>query len=238
MASGLTARQLTGRDESHLVTLADGQRLQADAAAAFEALRSDARAAGFDLAIGSAYRSYARQLAIWNGKAAGERPVHDDAGNPVVLAGLSDARKLDAILRFSAIPGTSRHHWGTDMDVYDAAAVPADYRLQLSPVEVARGGVFDPLHCWLDDVIAAGRSRDFFRPYDRDRGGVAPERWHLSFAPLSTACAADCRDEVYRAAWDADPAQPGLSLRRAIEADWPAIRRRYIEVPADGPAST
>ncbi|MAT95003.1 MAG: peptidase [Halioglobus sp.] len=238
MASGLTARQLTGQDESHLVTLADGQRLQADAAVAFEALRADARAAGFELAIASAYRSYARQLAIWNGKVAGERPVHDDAGDPVRLAGLSDARKLDAILRFSAIPGTSRHHWGTDLDVYDAGAVPADYRLQLSPVEVAPGGVFDALHCWLDEVIAAGCGHGFFRPYDRDRGGVAPERWHLSFAPLSAACAADCRDEVYRAAWDADPAQPALLLRRAIEADWPALRRRYIEVPERGPASS
>ena len=38
-------------------------------------------------------------------------------------------------MRWSAIPGSSRHHWGTDLDVYDAAAVTPDYQVQLTPQE-------------------------------------------------------------------------------------------------------
>ena len=38
------------------------------------------------------------------------------------------ASECDAILLWSALPGASRHHWGTDFDVFDRAAVPPDYR--------------------------------------------------------------------------------------------------------------
>ena len=123
MARQLNPRQLTGREETHLVELPSGHRLQAAAATAFTALQRDARAAGFDLAIASSFRSYSRQLAIWNGKAGGLRKVHDDAGHEVDINALAAPERLRAILRFSAIPGTSRHHWGTDLDVYDAAAL-------------------------------------------------------------------------------------------------------------------
>ena len=63
--------------------------------------------------------------------------MHDDAGRAVVLAHLSPLEQLQAILRFSALPGTSRHHWGTDLDVYDAAVIAA--RLSATAI-AARGG--------------------------------------------------------------------------------------------------
>ncbi|NIM47861.1 MAG: D-alanyl-D-alanine carboxypeptidase family protein, partial [Gemmatimonadales bacterium] len=86
-------------------------------------------------------------------------------------------------LRWSALPGASRHHWGTDLDVYDLAARPEGYEVELIPEEVDAGGMFGPLHEWLDGRIAADAAFGFFRPYERDRQGVAPERWHLSYAP-------------------------------------------------------
>ncbi len=227
----LTADQLTGRDERHLVELAGGHRLQPAAAAAFALLRADAREAGFDLAIASSYRSYARQRLIWNGKAGGERPVHDDNGNPVPVLTLDAAERIRVILRFSALPGTSRHHWGTDLDVYDAAAVPAGYVLQLSPQEVAPGGPFDPLHRWLDARMAAGDSHGFYRPYGIDRGGVAPERWHLSYAPLAASCGGRVTAALLRDCWECDP-QP-LLLRKELETRLPELLARYVEVPDD-----
>jgi len=234
--------QLTGRDESHLVQLPCGHRLQDEVARAFAALQVDARREGFDLAIASSYRSFARQLAIWNGKASGARPVHDDLGQPVEMAALPAREQLHAILRYSAIPGTSRHHWGTDLDVYDLAAVPADYTVQLSPREVAAGGVFEPLHRWLDERMAAGESRGFYRPYASDRGGVAPERWHLSYAPLSTGCATLLTGELLTgelltgelltSSWDCQQVgDQGLLLRDEIAAALPDIMARYIVVP-------
>ena len=232
MPTSLTPRQLTGLDDSHLVTLPDGHRVQHAVAEALCALQADARQAGFELAIASSFRSFARQLAIWNGKARGERPVFDDADRRLTLASLTPEEQLHAILRFSAIPGTSRHHWGTDLDVYDASAVPADYAVQLSLSEVTAGGPFEALHTWLDARMAAGESYGFFRPYGLDRGGVACERWHLSFAPLSVACAAQLQVELVRASWD-DTTAGELLLRSELERSLAATLQRYVSVPDD-----
>jgi LAS superfamily LD-carboxypeptidase LdcB len=233
MARALNRRQLTGLDETHLVTLADGHRLQSEVARAFTALQSDARNAGFELSIASSFRPFCRQLAIWNGKAAGTRPIHDDQGRPISIERLSRTEQLHAILRYSAMPGTSRHHWGTDLDVYDSAAVPSDYPLQLSPGEVAAGGVFDRLHCWLDARLAAGESHGFFRPYGKDRGGVAPERWHLSYAPLSVACAAQFSSATLAFCWGCEEVEGEILLKEEVDADLTQIMARYVAVPED-----
>jgi LAS superfamily LD-carboxypeptidase LdcB len=230
MPRELNPRQLTGLDDSHLVTLPDGHRLQAEVARAFADLREDAREAGFELAIASSHRSFARQLAIWNGKAGGDRPVYDDSDRPVPLAELPAAQRLHAILRFSALPGASRHHWGTDLDVYDASAVAPDYKVRLSVREVTEGGPFAAFHQWLDARMVAGESRGFYRPYNEDRGGVAPERWHLSHAPASAPCAGKLTAEVLLTCWD--ESEP-LLLRDEIEADLAAILARYVTVPGN-----
>lgn len=224
----LTRRQLTGLDDSHLVPLPGGHHLQAPAAAAFADLQRDARAAGFELAIASSFRCFARQLAIFNDKARGLRPVHDDRGLAVTLSQLAPSRRLHAILRYSALPGASRHHWGTDLDVYDAAAAGPGYRVRLTPCEVAPGGIFDDLHCWLDGRIAAGACRGFYRPYAEDRGGVAPERWHLSYAPLAGGCAAQLTGGLLRECWDREPDAAPLQLREEIDAVLEEIVARYL----------
>ena len=234
MARKLNARQLTGRDDSHLVDLPQGHRLQVEVAAAFANLQADAREHGFDLAIASSFRSFSRQLTLWNRKASGERPVHDDQGCNIAMADLSPTEQLHAILRFSAIPGSSRHHWGTDLDVFDGNALPGSYELQLSPEEVATGGMFDPLHCWLDARMAAGESHGFYRPYGRDRGGVAMERWHLSYAPLSLACAELLDTALLQSCWNCEEQSEALLLRREIDAQLPQLIERYVTVPDDG----
>ncbi len=229
----LSARQLAGLDDSHIHWR---ERLGLTLACwdAFDALQRDAEAAGFSLRIASAFRDFERQRAIFNAKADGHRMVHDDAGQIVDLAALTPDEKLQAILRFSALPGLSRHHWGTDLDVFDAAAVPDDYEVQLSPQEVADDGVFAGLHAWLDMRIADGAAHGFFRPYDKDRGGVAPERWHLSYAPESREC---------MAAFDGDSMadvladHPVAMMDRVVEA-LPALIERYVQRVAPAPAST
>ena len=221
-------RQLLGLDDGHLVAAPGDGRLHPAAAAALAALCADARSAGFDLAIASAWRSYARQLAIWNGKLSGRRPVHDDRGEPVAMTALSARQQLAAVLRFSALPGTSRHHWGTDVDIYDAAALPAGAGPALTPAEVAPGGVFDALHCWLDRRIAAGRSHGFYRPYAEDHGAVAPERWHLSYAPLARRLAPRVTPSLLRVAWD-EGGEP--ALLPALAAELPEILERYVALP-------
>jgi LAS superfamily LD-carboxypeptidase LdcB len=160
-------------------------RLQAEVIDAYQQLRGDAAQAGFDLRIASGFRDFSRQLVIWNGKVDGSRPIVDDAGRVIDPQGLAAWRCVQYILRFSALPGTSRHHWGTDMDVFDKAAMPADYQLQLTVAETRDTGPFAELHRWLDERITADKSYGFFRPYAQDLGGVSPEPWHLSYAPLA-----------------------------------------------------
>jgi LAS superfamily LD-carboxypeptidase LdcB len=220
----LSARQLTGQVESHLEYRDEGRALQAPCWKAFEQLQNAASSAGFDLQIASAFRSFDRQLGIWNSKARGERPVHDDQGVGIDLGPLEPLEKIRAILRFSALPGASRHHWGTDLDVFDAAAVSADYQLQLSPAEVAPDGVFAALHAWLDTRIATGSAFGFQRPYSRDAGGVAPERWHISYAPL----AADYPLALTVAVLETALLDSGLELLQPVLEQLPEIHRRYV----------
>lgn len=162
---------LTGRTEKHVVIYKDKHRLHPEALEAFLKLQRSALAAGFQLEVVSSFRDYARQVAIW------QRKVTE-------LTTLPPDEIIESILRWSALPGTSRHHWGTDIDIFDAKKMQAK-DVQLIPEESATGGAFYELHQWLDEELRAGRAQGFYRPYHEDRGGVSPEPWHLSFAPLA-----------------------------------------------------
>lgn len=162
-----------------------GVLLNEYAADAFIALQTRASAAGFQLSVASSFRSYERQLAIFNGKWRGERQVLDDFDRALIRQDYSEEQWLHRILRFSALPGTSRHHWGTDIDIFDPRRIPVGESLQLIPSEYRNGGIFEDLTQWLDERIAADDCEGFFRPYDRDRGGVSEEPWHLSYEPVA-----------------------------------------------------
>ena len=188
-SGSLDPRSPVGRTESHLCSPADAEILSArvhdEVVEPFRQLQDQARRAGFELEILSGFRSFDRQLSIWNRKARGELPVLDSRAEPMNISKMGSEELVFAILRWSALPGASRHHWGTDLDVFDSVAKPADYEIELVPEEVESGGMFGPLHDWLDERISSSSSFGFFRPYDRDRNGVAPERWHLSHAPTA-----------------------------------------------------
>jgi LAS superfamily LD-carboxypeptidase LdcB len=175
--------ELTGRARTHVVQRDDlNAALHPDALEAFLAMKAHAAGEGIDIAITSAFRDFEAQQRIWNLKWGGQRTLYDAGGHPREHATLNSDELLDAILCWSALPGASRHHWGSELDVVDRAAMPAGYRVQLLPSEVSPGGIFHPLHCWLD----AHMSRyGFFRPYRTFRGGVHPEAWHLSYAPVA-----------------------------------------------------
>ena len=76
--------------------------------------------------------------------------------------------------------------------------------------------------------MAADQSQGFFRPYDIDRGGVAPERWHLSYAPLSTRCESVCDKTVLEPALAAG----NIALWNSVRKEWDELMRRYVAVPA------
>jgi LAS superfamily LD-carboxypeptidase LdcB len=193
---------VVGQSESHLCDASDTAALSESVHRAvvepFRALQALAAEPGFDVAILSGFRSFDRQLSIWNRKARGELTVLDSEARPLTIATLTDRELVFAILRWSALPGASRHHWGTDIDVYDAAARPQGYEIELVPAEYEGEGMFAPFSAWLDDRIANRTSFGFFRPYDRDRSGIAPERWHLSYGPLAAEFARMLSIELLR----------------------------------------
>jgi LAS superfamily LD-carboxypeptidase LdcB len=175
--------ELTGRARTHIVEMQQPHcMLHYEAVVSFLAMRDAAASDGIDLVARSSFRDFDTQVLIWNRKWQGERPIFDRLGRELDRAKLADPDVVDAILCWSAVPGGSRHHWGSDVDVIDAAAVPSGYSVQLVPEEYASDGIFAKLSTWLE---ANMKSFGFFRPYRTDRGGVSPEPWHLSYAPVS-----------------------------------------------------
>ena len=224
----LNSLELTGRAATHVreaPTL--GARLHPQAIDAVNALRAASAAAGIDLAIASSFRDFSRQGAIWNGKYRGERPLLDRAGGLLDAAALSEPERVRSILIWSALPGASRHHWGSDFDVYDRAAVPGDYRPELTVAEFTGQGPFLRLNEWLGANLA---DYGFFRPYGTDRGGVHPEPWHLSYAPIAAPALQALTLEVLEDA----VSNSDLAGREHVLAQLPAIYERYV-VSVDTP---
>ncbi|BET61866.1 M15 family metallopeptidase [Yersinia pseudotuberculosis] len=194
----LTPQMLTGLSTDHLVVLSGAHRLQPQAAEAFQAMQQAAKVAGFDLQPASTFRDFGRQLAIWNGKFRGEQPVLDQDSQPIDIFSLDTAARCEAILRWSALPGTSRHHWGSDLDIYDPSRLPTGEKLQLEPWEYDAGGYFYPLTQWLSAHMA---EFGFYRPFATDNGGVAVEPWHLSYRPLAEQAEHLLTPKILLAAW-------------------------------------
>ena len=227
----MNALELTGRSRTHVIDL-DPPRcsLHFEAVASFLAMRDAAAAEGIDLQAISSHRDFERQLTLWNRKWRGERPLYSRDGRLLDHSTLSDNEKVDAILSWSAIPGGSRHHWGSDIDVIDAAAMPAGYQVQLLPVEYAPDGVFARLTAWLDRNMARF---GFFRPYGSDRGGAGVEPWHLSYAPVANEAIEALSLSVLRAAI----AQGDMLGKDAVLDRLPEIYTRFI-LAVDPPVAT
>lgn len=222
---------LVGLDESQLVPSGFGAaRVHRGIRPALHQLSQAARAQGFELHIASGYRSFERQCAIWNAKAQGAKPVLDDAGHPLDPLALTAVERIHAIMRWSALPGASRHHWGTDIDVYDGSRLAEGESVQLTQAETEGDGPFAAFHQWLSDYLAGDENPGFYRPYDRDRGGVAPEPWHLSFAPLA--------NRYYRgmtvALLQETLESRDVALKRELLPLLPELVTRYVQVP-EGP---
>jgi LAS superfamily LD-carboxypeptidase LdcB len=214
--------QLTGRDRGHLVELAEPRcALHRAAVRPFVAMRDAALHDGFDLFPVSSFRDFGRQRAIWNAKFRGERPAQDRDGRPVDMGTLDPGARVETILLWSALPGASRHHWGTDVDVADGRVMAAGYSPRLEVAEYRRGGPFAALSDWLGQNM---RRFGFYRPYTRRGRGVQPEPWHLSYAPVARVALARMSTALLEQAI----AGSGVDGEEEILARLPAIRARYV----------
>jgi LAS superfamily LD-carboxypeptidase LdcB len=211
----VTPAELTGTSRGHIVDLAHPQcALHGYVVAPFSNLRNAAAADGFDLVPVSSFRDFARQLAIWNRKFERAAPLPPE-------------ERIAAILQWSALPGASRHHWGTDLDLIDGKAAASGYRVQLIPDEFVPPGPFAPLAGWLE--VNAPRF-GFFRPFRGILSGVRSEPWHFSFAPVAERARRELTCEMLREALQAAPLLGKeqvlerlgeLHARYVASIDWP-----------------
>lgn len=185
----MTADQLTGQSESHLIEVMVGQKnfsVHPYVKQDLLALKQSADAAGFNFNIASGFRSFEKQLSIWNKKMSGELLIRDENNQPLDSHQLTVEQKVRSILLWSALPGASRHHWGTDFDVFDRNALPPHTGLKLEPWEYLHDHQHS-FYLWLKENI---EKHGFFFPYPQGGSGVAFEPWHISHRVTAKQCLA------------------------------------------------
>lgn len=145
--------------------------LRSEAHEAFVRMKRAAYQDGIDIKVVSSYRSYDRQRTIFERKYI----QYTDEG-------MEPLEAIDKIIEYSTIPGTSRHHWGTDADLIDASK-PTEGDV-LDPAKFAEGQPFYDFKKWMDTHSEAYGFYLVYTDHPRRRG-FKYEPWHYSYAPLS-----------------------------------------------------
>jgi LAS superfamily LD-carboxypeptidase LdcB len=180
----ISAQQILGLNDKHVVYIDDKHQLQPLVIDTFTQMQQAAKLEGHDLQLVSSFRSFSKQASIWNRKWKGDLKLNTLDNKVLDTASLNDIQKMHAILLWSALPGGSRHHWGTDCDVFDRTKVEAcETQFELVSREYEGDGPCADLAKWLQTNAA---TFGFERPYAEYVGGVATEPWHLSYSPIAS----------------------------------------------------
>lgn len=148
----------------------EGMVLQAEAYEAFKLMHQAAQQDGIKLVIKSATRNFNYQRRIWEGKWTGSRKVE---GKNLSKSIPDPRQRALKILENSSMPGSSRHHWGTDIDLN---AFTNDY---------FRQGKGKREYEWLQANAARFGFCQTYTLKNGQRTGYNEERWHWSYLPLS-----------------------------------------------------
>jgi LAS superfamily LD-carboxypeptidase LdcB len=142
-----------------------------DAVAAFVRMAEAAAVNGYKLKVVSAFRSFDDQKQIWEDKWNGKTLVD---GRKLPSSTPDPKARALKILEFSSMPGTSRHHWGTDFDLNS---------LQNSYFKTRDG---KRIYDWL---VAHAPDYGFCQVYSDKTGGrtgYEEEKWHWSYMPIAS----------------------------------------------------
>jgi LAS superfamily LD-carboxypeptidase LdcB len=210
-----------GLGKPNLVEAALGYLVDAEILSFLNKLKNVAAAEGFELRIESAYRPFERQLSIWNRKARGELPLLSADGVPMERP-QDEEELMYAILTWSALPGASRHHLGTDLDVVDGRACPEGYEVQLTPEECS--GMFAAFHKFLDERFATDGAFGFDRVFVPGRGKIRPEGWHIAHLPTSRKRLEHFSLDTLRKIYEGSD----MACKRVVLAHLPQLAEEYI----------
>ncbi len=163
---------LTGRGDLEL--LGTKVKLHPEAYKAFLKMKEAAFKDGISIKILSGYRSFSTQKNIWNRKY-----------KKYTAEGMSPEKALDKIIEYSTLPGTSRHHWGTEIDIIDnSVKKTTNYLVEKN---FTRGGSYEKMKKWMDEH---SEKFGFYLVYTKNvyRKGFKYEPWHYSYKPISYSC--------------------------------------------------
>lgn len=168
---------IVAADDPHFARIPDavasrsGMYARSQALDAFLNMHAAAKEDGVNLVVVSAFRSFADQRRIWNGKWTGDRLVEGGRLPETVPDPETRAYK---ILEFSSMPSTSRHHWGTDFDFNN---------LNNSWFETGEGL---RIYEWLTANAASFGFCQVYTAKGPSRpSGYEEEKWHWSYRPLA-----------------------------------------------------
>lgn len=146
--------------------------LRKDVLTAFIKMYEAAKADGIPLKVESATRNFVNQKRIWEAKWTGKRLI--EGGKDATKAWPNPVDRAKTILKWSSMPGTSRHHWGTDIDINQ---FENDY---------FESGEGLKVYNWLQ---ANGAKFGFCQVYtkknDARPNGYNEEKWHWTYTPVS-----------------------------------------------------
>lgn len=146
-----------------------GMYLRKDVYEAFLRMYEHALRDGIRLQIRSATRNFNAQKGIWEAKWSGARTI--EGGENLAETTPDPVDRAKKILRYSSMPGSSRHHWGTDIDLNNLENDWFDQGEGLT------------LYKWL---TLYAHEYGFCQPYSADRPfGYFEERWHWTYMPVS-----------------------------------------------------
>lgn len=148
-----------------------GMYLRKEAYAAFLKMNEAAGEAGINLVIRSAARNFEYQKGIWERKWTGETLVDGEKLNETMP---DPYRRAQRILRFSSMPGSSRHHWGTEID------------LNSFENEWFESGEGKRIYQWLNEYAGEyGYCQVYTEKGDDRKHGYEKEKWHWSYLPIA-----------------------------------------------------
>ena len=157
-----------------------GMYLRRDTYTAFLRMREHAERDGIILQIRSATRNFQYQKKIWEDKWTGTRLI--ESGENLAETTPDPTERARKILRYSSMPGSSRHHWGTDIDINNFEN------------DWFTSGEGLKLYNWMK---ANAGTYGFCQPYNAGRPyGYLEERWHWSYMPVSAPLTAFAREHL------------------------------------------
>jgi LAS superfamily LD-carboxypeptidase LdcB len=153
-----TTNQLIGKGK--IALFGKQYKLQKEAYLSLAKMIKEARRQGVKIKVVSSYRDFNHQNRIWKRKF-----------DKFISQGYSSKKAVEKVKEYSAIPGTSRHHWGTEVDLSNGKSKLTNSTNKKYSI-------------WMNENA---HKYGFYRVYTNNklRAGYKYESWHYSFRKLS-----------------------------------------------------